>query len=67
MAAVVNGSFTSPIANADFTAFSPADGGILSRVYNSMSGFNVTVALLSILVAYDQCEFASISTTPMSR
>ena len=58
MAAVVNATFASPIANADYTAFSPADGGLLSRVYNGISGLSVTITLLLILIAYDQCEIA---------
>lgn len=58
MAAVVNGSFASPIANLHHTALSPADGGLLSRVYNGMSGLSVTITVLLMLVAYDQCEFA---------
>lgn len=53
----MNGSFASPIASADYAALSPAEGGLLSRVYNGMSGLSVTVTLLLILVAYDQCEF----------
>lgn len=54
MAAVVNGSFASPIANLHPTALSPADGGLLSRVYNGMSGLSVTITVLLMLVAYDQ-------------
>lgn len=54
MAAVVNGSFASPIANLHHTALSPADGGLLSRVYNGMSGLSVTITVLLMLVAYDQ-------------
>lgn len=57
MAAVVNGSFASPIANADYTPSSPADGGLLSTAYNGMSGLNVTIAVLVILVAYDQFKY----------
>lgn len=55
MATVVNGSFASPLANADFPILS--DGGLLSRVYNATSGLSVFVTFLLILVAYDQCEF----------
>ncbi|KAF6220588.1 hypothetical protein HO133_003021 [Letharia lupina] len=57
MAALMNGSFASPIASADYTALSPAEGGLLSRVYNGMSGLSVTVTLLLILVAYDQFKY----------
>ena len=57
-AAVNNVSFTSPVANADYSASLDAvNGGVLSRVYNGMSGFNIFAALLLILIAYDQCEF----------
>lgn len=67
MAVAVNGSFASPIANADYTSFSPADGGLLSRVYNGMNGLSVTVTVLLILVAYDQCEFAIVSKARTAR
>ena len=58
MAAVVNSTFASPIANADYLPFTPTEGGFLSRVYNGMSGLSITITLLLILVAYDQCESA---------
>ena len=58
MAAVMNGSFASPIANADYIALSSVDGGLFSKVYNGMSGLSLTVTVLLMLVAYDQCEFA---------
>ncbi len=54
MASVVNGSFASPLANADYTSVS--DGGLLSRAYNGVSGLSVFVTFLLVLVAYDQCE-----------
>lgn len=57
MADVVNQSFTSPIANADYIPFTAANGGFLSRVYNGMNGLSVTVTLLLILVAYDQFKY----------
>lgn len=57
MADVVNRSFTSPIANADYIPFTAANGGFLSRVYNGMNGLSVTVTLLLILVAYDQFKY----------
>ena len=56
MAAVVNGSFSSPIATADYSPISSGDGGLLSKVYNGMSGLSATVTVLLILVAYDQCK-----------
>jgi len=54
MASLMNGSFASPLANADFPAVS--DDGLLSRVYNGMSGLSMFVTFLLMLVAYDQCE-----------
>ena len=59
MAAMVNGSFASPAANADYaTAISAADEGLLSRIYNGTSGLSVAATMLLILVAYDQCKLA---------
>lgn len=54
MASVMNGSFASPLANADYV--SASDGGLLSRAFNNISGLSVFVTFLLILVAYDQCE-----------
>lgn len=54
MASVLNGSFASPLANADISAVS--DDGLLSRVYNGMSSLSMFVTFLLMLVAYDQCE-----------
>lgn len=57
-AAVNNASFTSPVANADYSdSLTAATGGLLSRLYDGMSGFNLFLSLLLILIAYDQCEF----------
>ena len=58
MAAVVNSSFASPSVNADYIPLNPADGGLLSKAYNGMSGISVAITLLLILVAYDQCKLA---------
>lgn len=58
MASVVNGSFASPLANADYMSVS--DGGLLSRVYNGVSGLSVLVTIFLMLVAYDQCEFVML-------
>ena len=55
MASLMNGSFASPLANADFPDV--ADDGLLSRVYNGMSGLSMFVTFMLMLVAYDQCEF----------
>ncbi len=58
MAAVVNGSFASPLADALYNgAVGTGDVGLLSRIYNGMTGPSVFVAVLLVLVAYDQCEF----------
>lgn len=57
MAAVVNGSFPSPAANADFTsALKAEDAGILSHVYHGLNGWSIALTLFVILVAYDQCK-----------
>lgn len=54
MASVLNGSFASPLASADFSAVS--DDGLLSRAYNGMSALSMFVTFFLMLVAYDQCE-----------
>lgn len=57
-AAVNDASFTSPVANADYPdSLAAATGGLFSRLYDGMSGFNMFLSLLLILIAYDQCEF----------
>ena len=57
MAAMTNGSFASPLADAQYSPVGalPA-GGLLSAVYNGLSGFNLLLAAFTMLVAYDQCE-----------
>ena len=54
MASLVNGSFASPLADANYAALS--DGGLLSRVYNGVNPLSVFVTFLLMLAAYDQCE-----------
>ena len=54
MASLVNGSFASPLADANLRIVT--EGGLLAKVYNGMSGLNVLVSFLLVLVAYDQCE-----------
>lgn len=54
MASMVNGSFASPLANADYPTV--AESGILSQVYNSINALSVFVTFLLGLVVYDQCE-----------
>ena len=57
MAATVNGSFASPRAMADHAAISSTDSGLLSAVYNGIGGLSITITVLLILIAYDQCEW----------
>lgn len=52
MASLVNGSFASPLADANMRMVT--EGGWLARVYNGMSGLNVLISFLLVLVAYDQ-------------
>ena len=54
MASLVNGSFASPLADANLRIVT--EGGWLAKVYNGMSGLNVLISFLLVLVAYDQCE-----------
>lgn len=59
MAATVNASFTSPVANADYSATANVNaGGVFARVYDGMNGFTVFASLLLCLIAYDQCKLA---------
>ena len=54
MASLVNGSFASPLADANLRIVT--EGGWLAKAYNGMSGLNVLISFLLVLVAYDQCE-----------
>lgn len=54
MASLVNGSFASPLADANLRIVT--EGGWLAKVYNGMSGLNVLISFLLVLVAYDQGE-----------
>ena len=56
MASLVNGSFASPLADANLNLKIVTEGGWLAKVYNGMSGLNVLISFLLVLVAYDQCE-----------
>ena len=59
MAATINGSFSSPIADAQYPLGAAiSDGGLLSQLYNGMNFMSVTVSLLLVLVAYDQRELS---------
>jgi hypothetical protein len=62
METVLNGSFTSPLANANLHLARQSDSsGFLSSLYNGVSGWNAALALLLALVAYDQCRFSPAS------
>jgi hypothetical protein len=56
----LNGSFTSPPANANLRM--PREhldsAGVLSSLYHGVSGWNAALSLLLLLIAYDQCETA---------
>lgn len=57
LAAALNRSFASPVSKFDYPgAQKTGSEGLLSRVYDGVSGFSVFVTLLLVLVAYDQCE-----------
>ena len=56
METLVNGSFTSPLANANLRLpTTPNDHGLLAAVYNGISIWNIAFTLILGLVAYDQC------------
>jgi hypothetical protein len=55
METVLNGSFTSPLANANLRLARHSDSyGVLSSLYNGVSGWNAVFALILALIAYDQ-------------
>lgn len=57
MAGVVNASFSSPTADAQYPFVGGvAEGGLLSQLFNGFNFLSVSVSLLLVLVAYDQCE-----------
>jgi hypothetical protein len=54
---ILDGSFTSPLANANLRPPTGSDSaGLLSSVYNGVSGWSAALTLLLAVVAYDQCE-----------
>lgn len=58
MAAAVNGSFVSPVADARLVATLDADTvGLLNRLYNGLNGWSLFITLFLLLVAYDQCQY----------
>jgi C-22 sterol desaturase len=55
-----NASFVSPTADAKVAhtvAFNA--NGVLSKVLDNVSGWQLVLTLLLVLVAYDQCTFQS--------
>ncbi|TVY37780.1 Cytochrome P450 [Lachnellula subtilissima] len=58
MAAIQNGSFASPLADAKASQIlgSPQLDGILSKV-SELSGWTIALTILAVLVAYDQCSY----------
>ena len=60
MAAVVNGSYASPLANAHYPSNSAIpSNGLFFQIYNGVNGFSLIISGLLMLVAYDQCEVAT--------
>lgn len=58
----VNGSFTSPLANANLRIPRDLDhAGLLFSFYNTVTGWNAVLILLLSLVVYDQCELLPLS------
>lgn len=57
--AIVNGSFASPLANAQYPSTSALpSNGLFFQVYNGINGVSLIIFALLMLVAYDQCEVA---------
>lgn len=57
MATHINGSFASPLADAQYTAqLNLVAGGFLSRAYDGLSGLNILALIFLTVVLYDQCE-----------
>ena len=50
-----DGSFASPLADASYSSMGDAyDIGLLSSLYSQMTPFNTLMAIICLLVAYDQ-------------
>ena len=64
MASVMEGSFASPLADAESFTVDPSRTGIFNRLLEGLTGWNMTLAVLLLLVTYDQCESRSISPIP---
>ena len=55
MESVLNGTFASPLANADRPLPNDPEGdSLLSTIYNGVNIWNVFLAILAVLVTYDQ-------------
>lgn len=56
MALVINSNFASPLANAEYPkALEATAEGFVARVCNGITGLNLAVTVLLLLIAYDQC------------
>ena len=52
----VNGSFASPLANAEYPrSLDTPSGGFLGQMYNGLNGYSLVITSFLLLVAYDQC------------
>jgi len=55
MASFIKGSFASPAANADYVVkFSGSESSMVGRLYSGLNGWTFAIAILLMLVAYDQ-------------
>ena len=54
--AMMDGSFASPAANADYAKTFPTDSSLLSRMYGGLNIWTVVLTTLLMLVVYDQCK-----------
>jgi sterol 22-desaturase len=53
----VNGSFFSPLADAQYPIDPSALSGIIGSIVDGLNGWTVAITLFLGLVLYDQCEF----------
>ena len=54
MAAIMNGTFASPTADAKYAVFTTQDEGFLARLYGGVGAWSVVLTLFLMLVVYDQ-------------
>ncbi|KAL8647719.1 MAG: hypothetical protein Q9210_005384 [Variospora velana] len=53
-----NGSFASPVANADYPpSFDDGAEGILAQLYSGVNGYSLVIFTFLLLVAYDQLRY----------